>query len=40
MIGLIIGGVTALVIIVFYGKDEKAVREYKEELKKIEQDKL
>jgi hypothetical protein len=29
MIGLVVGGITALVILVFFGKDEKAVRQYK-----------
>jgi|JI9StandDraft_2_1071091.scaffolds.fasta_scaffold2248028_1 cytochrome c-type biogenesis protein CcmH/NrfF len=34
MLWLVIGGITALAIIVFYGKDERAVREHKEELEK------
>jgi hypothetical protein len=29
MIGLVVGGITALVILVFFGKDEKAVRQFK-----------
>jgi len=31
MLGVVIGGITALAIIVFYGKDERAVREHHQE---------
>lgn len=34
MLGVLIGGITALAVIVFYGKDDKAVREYKQEAEK------
>lgn len=30
MIALVMGGITALAIIIFFGKDDKAVRAYKE----------
>lgn len=36
MIGIVVGGITALVIIVFFGKDDKAIRQHKQEKQKAD----